>query len=514
MAETHSEPLDQDLSAPQLVILLLSILLVALCGIAYELIIGTVSSYLLGNSVYQFSITIGLFMFAMGVGAYVSKLFIKGLLAAFVGIEIAISLVGGVCSLVLFLVFPYYYFYKPVMYTLIIVIGALVGLEIPILTRIISRTQSLRLSIAHVLSLDYLGALIGSVAFPLLFLPHLGLFRSSFVIGLINIFVAFVNVYAFRNNLKRPLLVGLLSAAIAAGLVGFTVAASYITGYAESRLFVDDVVYRHHSPYQRIILTQSSRTGELRLYLDGHLQFGEKDEYRYHEALVHPVMSVPGPRERVLILGGGDGMVAREVLKYGNVQQIDLVDLDAAVTDLCSTFPAIRRINGDSLRDPRVIIHNLDAFVFVRETRDKFHRVIIDLPDPHNESLSKLYAVEFYRILARRLAEGGLVVTQSSSPFFAREVYWCITRTLEAAGFSTYSYHVAVPAFGVWGFNLAAFGKPPPRSFTISVPTRYLTDEAISAAGVFGRDICRLDGPINSVFEPKLYQLYLKAVER
>lgn len=514
MVETGTEPTTQDLSAPQLVVLLLSILLVALCGIVYELIIGTVSSYLLGNSVYQFSITIGLFMFAMGVGAYVSKLFTRDLLAAFVGIEIAISLVGGISSLALFLVFPYFYFYKPVMFTLIIAIGVLVGLEIPILTRIISRTQSLRLSIAHVLSLDYVGALIGSVAFPLLFLPHLGLFRSSFVIGLINILVALVNVHAFRNNLKRPVLAGLVSATIAVVLVVFTVMASYVTGYAESRLFVDDVVYRHHSPYQRIILTQSSRTGELRLYLDGHLQFSERDEYRYHEALVHPVMSVPGRRDHVLILGGGDGMAAREALKYGDVQRIDLVDIDRAMTDLCSTFPAIRRINGDSLRDVRVNIHNLDAFVFVRETRTRFHRVIIDLPDPHNESLSKLYAVEFYRILARRLAEGGMVVTQSSSPFLAREAYWCIARTLEAAGFSTYSYHVTVPAFGVWGFNLAAFGQPAPRSFAISVPTRFLSDETVSMAGVFGRDTCRLEVPVNSVFEPKLYQLYLKAVER
>lgn len=504
----------KDLSPLQLLVLLTSILIVALCGIAYELIIGTVSTYLLGNSVYQFSVTIGFFMFAMGIGAYVSKLFVRDLIRSFVLIEIAISLVGGLCSLILFLVFPYFYFYKPVMFTLIIIIGVLVGLEIPILTRIISQKEALRLSIAHVLSLDYVGALIGSLAFPLLFLPHLGLFRSSFAIGLLNISVALLNIYMFRDKLRHLLAVGFASSVIAAGLIAATVAAGYITGYAEGGLFVDDVLYRHQSPYQRIILTKSARTGDLRLYLDGHVQFSQRDEYRYHEALVHPAMSVPGAGERVLILGGGDGLAAREVLKYPGVTRIDLVDIDPVVTNLCMTFPPIRKLNEDSLRNAKVNIHNTDAFVFVRDTRDTYDRVIIDLPDPHNESLSKLYSVEFYRVLARRISGDGLVVTQSSSPFFAREVFWCIAATLQAAGFSTFSYQVTVPAFGLWGFTLAAFGRPVPERFSIRAPTRFLTDKTIAVAGIFGRDTSRLDVPVNSIFEPKLYDLYLKGVGR
>jgi spermidine synthase len=500
----------QDLSSSQLLILLTSIFVVALCGIAYELIIGTVSSYLLGNSVYQFSITIGLFMFAMGAGAYVSKLFIGRLISAFIVIETAVSLIGGLCSLILFLVFPYFAFYKPTMYALIIVIGVLVGLEIPILTRILSQTQSLRFSIAHVLSLDYVGALVGSLAFPLVLLPHLGLFKSSFAIGLLNIAVAIMNVCVFRRSLKRPVLTGVACVCIAVALVACTTLAQDIGNFAEDRLFADEVIFRKQTPYQRIVLTKNARSGSLRLYLDGHIQFCDKDEYRYHEALVHPVMSVSGSRDRVLILGGGDGMAAREALKYPDVKTIDLVDIDPAITDLCRDFPPIRKANEDSLRNPKVNVHNMDAFTFVQRTNEAFHRVIIDLPDPHNESLSKLYSVEFYRGLAKRMNVGGLLSTQSSSPFFTREVFWAIARTLQAAGFSTFSYEVPVPSFSVWGFTLASLGRPAPTRFNIVVPTKFLTDERIAVAGVFGRDSGPLEVPVNSIFEPKLYQLYLK----
>ncbi|MEW6348138.1 MAG: polyamine aminopropyltransferase [Thermodesulfobacteriota bacterium] len=514
MSHTAPRADQEDLTPSQLVVLLASILVVALCGIAYELIIGTVSSYLLGNSVYQFSITIGLFMFAMGLGAYLSKLLVTELVTGFVLIEIAVSLVGGLCSLVLFLVFPYFSFYRPVMYTLIVVIGALVGLEIPILTRVLTLKQSLRFSIAHVLSLDYVGALIGSIAFPLVLLPHLGLFRSSFAIGLLNILVALFNVHVFQRTLRRPGLIAVLCGAVALALIACTVAATKIGSFAEGRLFADDIVFRHQSPYQRIVVTKSPVNGELRLYLDGHLQFCDRDEHRYHEALVHPVMSASGNRDRVLILGGGDGMAAREVLKYPDVKTIDLVDIDPVITDMSKDFPVIRRANQDSLRDPKVRIHHDDAFVFVRQSRDKFQRVIIDLPDPHNEGLCKLYSAEFYKMLSGCMDQGAMLTTQSSSPFYTREVFWSIAKTLQAAGFSTHSYHVAIPTFGIWGFTLAAKDGPAPNDFKITVPTRFLTRETMVAASIFGRDVGPTEVPVNTLFEPKLYQLYLKALER
>jgi spermidine synthase len=503
------------LSPTQLAVLLVSVLIVALCGIAYELIIAAVSSYLLGNSIYQFSITIGLFMFAMGIGSYLTKRFDGDLVASFVTIELAVALVGGLCSTALFVVFPYYAWYKPVMYGLILVIGALVGLEIPLLTRILSEVRTLRTSIAHVLSLDYIGALIGSVAFPLLLLPHLGLFRSSFAIGLLNVGVVWFTLVTFRGRLPRPRLFELGAIVVTAALVVGLVYAEAIRRFAESRLFGHSIVFTKQTPYQRIILTQSERSGKLRLYIDGHLQFAEADEHRYHESLVHPVMALPGPRKNVLILGGGDGMAAREVFKYDDVDRVDLVDIDPAITTLCSTHGAIRRINRDALQHPKLHLHHTDAFNYVLDTERKYDRIIIDLPDPHNEALSKLYSVTFYKALIYCMTPNGYFVTQSSSPYNTRESYWCIAKTIDEAGMKPFSYHIAIPSFGIWGFHLAgADGKPVQESFRFTVPTQFLTTDVMIGATRFAADTSPVPVPANELFQPVIYRMYRKGENR
>lgn len=491
----------------------LAVLVVALCGIAYELVIATVSSYLLGDSVYQFSLTIGLFMFAMGIGSFLTRRFEGDLVERFVLIEILVALFGGISSTLLFLVFPHYVWYRPTMYLLIIVIGVLVGLEIPILTRILSRKQSLKDSIANVLTLDYFGALIGSVAFPLVLLPQLGLFRSSFVIALLNITIAGLTVVAFGKVLRhRNLWLG-ATLATAAALIGGVAVADHLRAFAEDGLFADQVVHVEQTPYQRIVLTRSETSGRVRLFLDGHLQFAEQDEHRYHEALVHPVMAGPGGRADVLILGGGDGMAAREVLKYAAVERIDLVDIDPAMTRLCSTLPALKRINEGALDAPRLTVHHVDAFGFVRDTKRRYDRVIIDLPDPHNEALNKLYSVEFYRMVKRVMRPGAAVVTQSTSPFFTRTVYWSINRTLAAAGFEVLPYQITVPSFSVWGFNLARVGTAPTLRFDAKIGTRYLDQRVLTASLAFGKDSTPNGKEvINSIFEPKLYGLYARSV--
>ena len=305
------------LSNAQAGVLLFSILIVALCGIVYELIIGTVSSYLLGNSVYQFSLTIGFFMFAMGLGSWISKFFDEQYIRNFVTIEVAIALVGGISSTLLFMAFPFARpLYELTMYTLILLIGALVGMEIPILTALLSQKNDVRDSIANVMSLDYLGALIGSVAFPLLLLPSLGLVQSSFAIGLINILIATVNVVIFRKQLKNFQNLLFACIAILAMLFVFIVYGTHITRFAEKQLYFDQIVYSEQTKYQKLVVTRSTSTRDQRLYIDGHIQFSSRDEYRYHEYLVHPVLSIPGDVKKVLILGGGDGLALREVLKH------------------------------------------------------------------------------------------------------------------------------------------------------------------------------------------------------
>ncbi len=496
-------------------ILLASVLVVALCGIAYELTIATVSSYLLGNSVYQFSITVGLFMFAMGIGSYLTRYFSRNLVETFVWVEVIVALLGGLTCTLLFTVFPHYAAYKPVMFGLILVIGACVGIEIPLLTRLLSQNASLRQSIASVLSLDYLGALIGSVAFPILLLPQFGLFRASFAVALLNIAVAFVTIITFRSRLKRSRSIQFVAAGVLTVLLVGLGYSLRIQEFAEGRLFAETIIFRKQTAYQRIVVSRDERSAKIRLFLDGHIQFAEQDEYRYHEALVHPLLAQPGPRRKILVLGGGDGMVCRELLKYPDVESIDLVDLDPGVTELCRTMGKIRALNGDSLDHPKVTVHHEDAFTFVRRYRDTYDRCIIDLPDPRDEQLNKLYSVEFYRLLERALTAGGSFCTQSTSPYFARPAYWCIVETVEAAGFSVIPYQVTVPSFSIWGFTLARKGEPLARlSIDRELGLRFLNDRTLAAAQTFPPDMAKLDElPVNSIYLPRLYELYLKSLK-
>ncbi len=499
------------LTSKQTGILLISILIVALCGIAYELIISSVSSYLLGNSVYQFSMTIGFFMFAMGVGSFLTRLLGDDLIRNFISIEIALSLVGGVCSLLLMIVFPQArVLYEAVMYSLILIIGALVGMEIPILTSILSQKQNIRDSISNVMSFDYLGALVGAVAFPLFLLPHLGLIRSSFAIGLINSFIALINIFMFRKYLRRPGLFMGAALSVTALLVAFLLYGTVLTRFAEKHLYFDDIIYQQQTLYQKIVVTRSAASGDTRLYIDGHIQFSSRDEYRYHEALVHPVMSVSGSREHVLILGGGDGLAAREVLKHQDVRTIHLVDIDPEMTQISKQLPVLSSMNANSLDDPRLSVFNDDAFSFINQPGLLYDRVIIDMPDPHNEAINKLYSREFYTMIRRRMTPQGVLVTQSSSPFFTRKTFWCIEQTLASVFEHTLSYHNTIPSFGVWGFNMARNDAPLPRDYDFEIPTRYLDRAVMDAALIFGKDTQKLASPVNSILEPKLYQLYIE----
>ncbi len=503
-----------DLPTLQANVLLASILVVALCGIVYELIIGTVSSYLLGNSVYQFSLTIGFFMFAMGIGSYLSRFIGQNLIEAFVYVEMALAIVGGLCSIALFMLFPYApWFYTTAQFAFILLIGALVGLEIPLLTRVLAERRGTRRSIADVMSLDYVGALIGSVAFPLLLLPSLGLITSSFAIGLINIAVAMLSVIWLRDHLRRPRAMMVAVLTILAALIALTVAASWLTAKAQQHLYFDRIVWSKQTPYQTLVVTQTWRKNDLRLFIDGHLQFSEYDEHRYHEALVHPAMASGPVAKNVLVLGGGDGLAVREILKYDQVERIDLVDIDPDMTKLGLEFAPLVRINKSSLASPKVTIHNADAFLFVRQTDVKYDRVIIDFPDPHNEAISKLYSIEFYALVSGVLAEDAVVVTQSSSPYIARRTFWSIRRTMEEVFSRTGSFHITVPAFGVWGFNIAYTGAAGEFG---AVPDglHYVSPEIFAAGTVFPADISRPDELVpNSIFQPSLYEVYLRDLD-
>ncbi|MEY4561040.1 MAG: hypothetical protein RLZZ618_317, partial [Pseudomonadota bacterium] len=310
--------------------LLASVFVVAACGLVYELAAGALASYLLGDSILQFSTVIGTYLFAMGIGSYLSRFFDRQLIAHFLRIELLVGLVGGLMPAALFmlqtLAAPSFRF---ALYSMVLAVGILVGLEIPLVMRILKRhfreRYALKDLVSQVLTFDYLGALVVSVAFPLLLVPHLGLVRTGAFFGLLNAAVALWALWLFRGELRHLRSHLIACAAVIGALVATLVWANRISTWAEDRFYADRIIYSQTSAYQRVVVT-SSRAG-VRLFLNGNLQFHSRDEYRYHESLVHPAMSAQGAPKRVLVVGGGDGMVVREVLKYPSVEQVTLVEL-------------------------------------------------------------------------------------------------------------------------------------------------------------------------------------------
>lgn len=503
--------------------LLAATFLIAASGLVYELLAGTVSSYLLGDSVYQFSLVIGLFMSAMGLGAYLSR-FVDEPEPAFVGTQVALGVVGGFSAPLLFYAFVFVESYEPFLLLVCVVVGALVGLEIPLLTRLLQRHQALPLNISNVLTADYIGALAAALLFPLVLVPQLGLVATSLLFGLLNLAVAGLAAWLLRERLRRAYALALALAAVptAAALL----ASPSIVGFLEGRLYEDEVVLTARTPYQSLVVTRDR--DRVRLFLNGNLQFDSLDEYRYHEALVHPAMGLASRRAEILVLGGGDGMAVREVLRHPGVERVTLVDLDPAVTDLFRDNRLLRALNADSLRDPRVTIVNRDAHEFLADTAGPaavplYDVILIDLPDPHHHATGKLYSRGFYADAASRLARGGLLVTQATSPLYAREAFWSIERTLAATAdpyrlgrtLQTVPYHAYVPTFGEWGFVLAGPGALPPWE-RIALPEglRFLTPAQLSSMRAFPPDMAAVPVDENTVLTHALVRYYERGWER
>jgi len=269
-------------------------------------------------------------------------------------------------------------------------------------------------------------------------------------------------------------------------------------------------VFSQRSRFQEVVLTRNE--DDFRLYLDGSLQFSSFDEYRYHEMLVFPALCMSEkPVHEVMVLGGGDGLAVREVLKWESVRRVVLVELDPVMIDLSRNNPSLRRINADSLHDPRVQVVAGDAYAYLLKHRKKFDVIIADFPDPHDETISKLYTVEFFRIIRRTLAAGGVFVTQSTSPLFASEAFWCINKTLSSVFNNVIPYHVYVPTFGDWGFNLAFEHVRSPDRMTCNIDgLRYFSEETFRSSLHFPADTIKAVKKINTFNRPVLYTSYIK----
>ncbi len=491
-----------------LFLLLAAVLAVAVCSIIYELLIGSISSYFLGDSVEQFSLTIGFFLFAMGVGSWLTRWIREQLLARLIALELWLGLVGGASVAVLYVAYADGQHYRYWMVLLTVLIGTLIGLELPLLTRLLQNYGSLRSTLANVLSLDYLGALVAALLFPYVLLPALGNLHTGLLTGLVNALVGAGLLWNCWPQLTPGWRRGLAvqAALILGALAGLLSTAEGLLERWESGLYTDRIVYSQQSQYQKIVLTRWGQ--DLRLYLDGHLQFASVDERRYHESLVHPAMSLAANHQRVLILGGGDGLTAREVLKYPQVEQVDLVDLDPAMTNLARRYLPLTELNNNALNHPRVHIQNQDAFTFLAAAQVPYGVIVLDLTDPRSEAIGKLYSVEGYQRCRRLLGPGGVLVTQATSPYHARRAFWCIGASLEEAGFQVYPYHVLVPSFGEWGFYLAAMAPLDLEPLKLEVPLVFLRPELWPGMRVFDPDMARLPVEANRLDRPMVARYY------
>ena len=478
------------------IFLLAAVFVIATCGLVYELVAAALSSYLLGASVTHFSIVIGVFLTAMGFGSYLTRFVKKDLTDVFVVIQICIGLSGGLSAVVLLATFALLETYLPILVSVLMVTGSLIGMEIPLLIRILRSREALSLTVSNVLALDYIGALLASCAFPIFLVPYLGLLRTSLVFGLINVAVAAVALRVLasmiRNRKKLSVLAAASALVLGVGLAG----AGVFTSFTEDLLYQDDILMVRQTPYQRLVVTRWR--DDIRLFIDGNLQFSTVDEHRYHEALTHPAVAGLGISKRALILGGGDGMAARELLKYPGLESIDLVDLDREMIRLFRDRPLLASLSGNALSDRRVRIHIGDAEKFLSKSKQSWDLIVIDLPDPNNLSLGRLYTKSFYRLATKRLAEKGVLVTQATSPFYAPEAFWCVVQTLretplgpEGKGrLNAYPYHVYVPSFGDWGFVMASRRILEPEKLVLrrGLKLKYLNDRLLPTLFAFPGD--------------------------
>lgn len=488
-------------------LLLISVFVVATCGLIYELLAGTLASYLLGDSVTQFSTIIGTYLFAMGIGSYLSRFVRNNLLTWFITIELLVGMVGGFSAGVLFVVFEHVIYFRLLLYSIVVVTGTLVGLELPLLMRILKDRIEFTDLVSRIFTFDYIGALFASLLFPLLFIPYFGLLRTSFFFGLLNVVVAWIVAHRFRNDIKRYPALRLSAFVCSALLAAGFILSDRLTNFAESLTYPDRIVYARSSPYQRIVLTKSEM--DWRLFLNGNLQFSSYDEYRYHEALVHPGLAQMREPKNVLVLGGGDGLAVREILRYPSVTNITLVDLDQAITELFIQNKSLLSLNENALLSPKVKIINQDAFVWIRSQRDIFDFIVIDFPDPSNYSLGKLYTAAFYAEIYSLLSDDGAVVVQSTSPYVARHSFWIIDETIRSANFVTYPYHAYVPSFGEWGFVLAA-KKSMKHQYDLPAGLKFIHESSLPQLFSFPPDMDRVESTVNTLNNQVLVNTFEK----
>lgn len=500
-------------------VLSLAIFATGCAGIVAEFVLSTLATYLVGNAVFQWTLVMSLMLFAMGLGSRISRIFTRDLLDVFILTEFALSIFCASSAVMTYGIASSTDYTDLLIYLQSMLIGMLIGFEIPLVTRINQDYAELRVNISGVMEKDYYGALFGGLLFAFFALPHLGLTYTPIALGGINYAVAVLLCWRFHHLLRRKRLLRVLAFSAAAVLLTLTAVARPVILYGEQKKYRDKVVYVKQTRYQKIVMTQWK--SHYWLFLNGQEQFSTYDEERYHEPLVHPaVMLAPDPRE-VLVIGGGDGLAARELLKHSRVERITLVDMDPAMTRAATTHPILLDINQGSLNDPRVTVINQDAAEFVMNTEKRFGVIIADLPDPDSIDLMHLYSQRFYLAIRKLLSRGGIMVTQATSPYFSPKAFQCILKTIRSAGFAAIAYHNQIPTMGEWGWVLGGdqglwseetIKERLTNSNYNEIPTRFINGDAVVSMIHFGKGILEPDSldniQINTEMNPVLFRYY------
>lgn len=452
----------------------------------------------------------------MGLGSRLSKHIKTHLLERFVVIELCLSIVVALSAISVYALSARTHLEGVVIYGLSILIGLLIGLEIPLATRINESYESLRVNISSVMENDYYGSLLGGVFFAFIAIPTLGISYTPFVLGGVNFGVAALLFIMLRKSISanwfRKLAIGqvLTLTILIAGLLS----AKPIERFGEQAKYIDTVIFEKQTKYQRIVITKWK--DNYWLYINGNQQLSTIDEYLYHEPMVHAAMAVSGLAKSVLILGGGDGCALREVLKYDNVSNVQLVDLDPEMTRIGRENPIFQKLNGNAFGDPRVKTLNDDALQFIEGTENHYDLIIIDLPDPKGTELSQLYSREMYALCRKKLAKNGTLITQAGSPYFATKAYYCINKSMRAAGYQTLPLHNDVVTMGHWGWII---GHPQLteneirdriETYDLPVETRWLNQDALKRLHLFGKALIDTSNlQINTLNKPVLHRYYL-----
>lgn len=438
-------------------IIKLSIFMTGLSGLVAEYTLATLGSYLLGNQTVQWTLIISFMMCAMGAGSWLSaKVKDENVLRSLIYCELGISLLSATCAALAYGMSAYT---DPtlIIYSNSLLLGLLIGLEIPLATRVNEQFEDLKTNVGSMFAYDYVGSLLGGLLFAFVALPYFGLTYTPIVLGFINLSVAIVVTLVAKNKIDiKPYIK--LEALVTVGIIAMTVYVKPIILFGEQKNYKDKIVFEERTRFQKIVITE--RKGDYWLYLNGSEQFSSYDERKYHETLVHPVMKMSHKRERILVLGGGDGLAVRELLGYKEVKEIHLVDLDPRMTELAQTHPILTKLNGNALNHKKVKVYNMDANNFVKDVKKYYDVIIVDLPDPKSVDLARLYSKQFYMSLNRILNTGGGLITQASSTFFAKKAFISVLKSIRAAEIGgTIPMKNHIPTFGEWGWVMSWKGS-------------------------------------------------------